>query len=65
MDKTKEKVLPSYTDPTKMANEFNKYYIEKVSKIRKSIPKINVESSTFSRLFSGEMFNKVSDSNRG
>ena len=40
LDKTKEKVLPSYTDPKNLANEFNNYYVNKVKKIRESIPAI-------------------------
>ena len=54
LDKTKEKVLPSYSDAKQMANEFNEYYVEKVSKIRKSIPNVTEESSYYSRPFAGE-----------
>ena len=38
LDKDKVRVLPEHTDPLQLANEFNQYYIEKVDKIRRSIP---------------------------
>ena len=28
LDKTKEKILPSYSDPKQLANEFNEYFVE-------------------------------------
>ena len=52
LDKNDEKVLPAYTDSKKLANEFNTYYVEKVNKIRESIPKVDAESY-YSRPFSG------------
>ena len=38
LDKKKVRILPEHEDPVKLANEFNKYYIEKIEKIRKGIP---------------------------
>ena len=38
LDKTKEKVLPPFSDPVDLANKFNKFYVDKVVKIRESIP---------------------------
>ena len=38
LDKNKTRVLPEHDDPVKLANEFNKYYVEKIQKIREAIP---------------------------
>ena len=57
MDKTKEKVLPFHSDPKKLANEFNEYFVDKVKKIRNSIPVENEPSSHYSRPFQGERMN--------
>ena len=38
LDKRKVKILPEHDDPKQLANEFNRYYIEKIEKIRKDIP---------------------------
>ena len=57
LDKTKVKVLPTYTDPKQLANQFNKFYIEKVKRIRNSIPS-SVENPVYSRPFQGEPMNK-------
>ena len=54
LDKTKQKVLPPYTDAKQLANDFNKYYIDKVTKIRKTIPAIPETPSYYSRPFEGE-----------
>ena len=53
LDKNKERVLPPHTDAKKLANEFNKFYIDKVVKIRDSIPETIGENS-YSRPFQGE-----------
>ncbi len=60
LDKTKDKVLPYYSDPKKLADEFNHFYVEKVTKIRNSIPKSTEaeDSSGYSRLFTGERMNE-------
>ena len=34
LDKNEERVLPSHTDSTKLTNEFNQFYVDKVQKIR-------------------------------
>ena len=39
LDKKDERVLPSHSDPVELANEFNHFYIDKIEKLRKSIPK--------------------------
>ena len=36
--KKQEQVLPINSDATELADEFNKYYIDKIKKIRESIP---------------------------
>ena len=38
LDKTKEQVLPPFTDPINLANQFTKFYVDKVVKICESIP---------------------------
>ena len=38
LDKKADRVLPAHDDPKTLANEFNKYYTDKIEKIRKSIP---------------------------
>ena len=45
LDKTKSKVLPQYSDPKHLANEFNEYFVEKVQKIRNSIPRTDGDST--------------------
>jgi hypothetical protein len=52
LDKTKVKVLPPYNDPKQLANDFNHYFVNKVKKIRTSIPK-STEMCTYSRPFQG------------
>ena len=38
LDKRKVRILPEHTDPKELADEFNEYYIEKIKKLRKTIP---------------------------
>ena len=57
LDKTSERVLPSYDDPKKLADEFNHFYINKVTKIRDSIPE-TTNKSYYARPFTGEMMTK-------
>jgi DNA-directed RNA polymerase subunit F len=38
LDKKDERILPAHTDPVDLANKFNKYYVEKIDKLRESIP---------------------------
>ena len=47
-------MLPSHTDPKQLADEFNKFYVDKVQKIRKSIPVVSSDSSIHSRPFKGQ-----------
>ena len=54
LDKTKEKVLPSYSDSKEMADAFNNFYVDKVSKIRQSIPAASGDTTYYSRPFTGE-----------
>ena len=53
LDKSKQKVLPTYTDPRQLADEFNKFYVDKVKKIRSSIPEA-AQNSSYSRPFKGK-----------
>ena len=55
LDKNNEKVLPTHSDSTKLANEFNHFFIDKVNKIRKSIPEVKEKATYYSRPFKGEM----------
>ena len=45
LDKKDEKVLPAYTDPVELANEFNEFYIKKIEKLRNSIPQADVNDT--------------------
>ena len=38
LDKRDERILPVHTDPVALANNFNTYYIDKIDKLRESIP---------------------------
>ena len=44
LDKKEERVLPTHTDPVKLANEFNNYYIDKIEKLRQSIPETDASA---------------------
>jgi hypothetical protein len=55
LDKNSKKVLPSHNDSKKLANDFNKFYVDKVNKIRKSIPSVTEIPAYYSRPFKGEM----------
>ena len=41
LDKNKVRVLPEHDSAITLANEFNRYYVEKIEKIRKAIPVSN------------------------
>ena len=55
LDKNNEKVLPTHDDSKQLANTFNNFFIEKVNKIRKSIPEVKDKATFYSRPFKGEM----------
>ena len=57
LDKKDERVLPSHTDPVELANEFNHFYVDKIEKLRKSIPKTKVPSIIEPKKFEGEKLN--------
>ena len=59
LDRGNSKVLPTHTNPTMLANRFNRFYIDKIDNLRNSIPYDNghvVETDIFSgdRLFNFE-----------
>ena len=54
LDKNEERVLPAHSDAKKLANEFNEFYVEKVKKIRKSIPEVNTDPGMYARPFQGQ-----------
>lgn len=54
LDKNKQKVLPYYSDPAQLADEFNAYFVDKVTKIRKSIPPATGDTSYYKRPFIGD-----------
>ena len=54
LDKNSEKILPTHEDPQQLANDFNTFFIEKVKKIRESIPKVESRSTYYARPFTGE-----------
>ena len=53
LDKGKECVLPQHTSPVELANQFSKYFKEKISTIRKSFPPF-CESGESVSTFTGE-----------
>ena len=53
LDKKKIRTLPKYDDPTKLADEFNEYYVKKISDLRKTIPEVDDVELLFEP-FSGE-----------
>ena len=57
LDKSCKKVLPSHDDPKVLANEFNHFYIDKVNKIRQSIPTVEDIPEYYARPFNGERMN--------
>ena len=54
LDKNSKKVLPAHDDPKKLANDFNEYFVDKVKKIRKSIPEVLNCPTFYRRPFKGE-----------
>ena len=54
LDKNQKKVLPAHDDPRKLANEFNNYFVDKVKKIRNSIPEIVNSPAFYHRPFKGK-----------
>ena len=54
LDKNDERVLPFHTDSKALANEFNQFYVNKVKKIRESIPEVTPDSSLYSQPFKGQ-----------
>ena len=54
LDKGQTRVLPEHTDPLQLANEFNQYYINKIDKLRKSIPPTTRQTQEEGMRFSGE-----------
>ena len=53
LDKKDDRILPTHTDPLVLANEFNEYYIEKIDKLRESIPPA-VETEPTNSTFKGK-----------
>jgi DNA-directed RNA polymerase subunit F len=53
LDKKATRILPAHTDPVELANKFNEYYIEKIDKLRNSIPPTNSEDDDERILFQG------------
>ena len=53
LDKNNKKVLPTHSNPKELADKFNNYFVEKIQKIRKSIPKVN-NRVEYSRPFQGK-----------
>ena len=49
LDKGASRILPEHSDPLQLANEFNEYYLDKIDKLRKSIPEthMHTESNKF------------------
>ena len=54
LDHNEERVLPTHTDAKKLANEFNQFYVDKVQKIRNSIPEVTTDLSYCAQPFQGQ-----------
>ena len=54
LDKNEDRVLPAHTDSSKLATEFNNFYVDKVKKIRSAIPAVTSNNKHYSRPFSGK-----------
>ena len=54
LDKNEERVLPTHTDAKILANEFNQFYVEKVQKIRNSIPEETTDLRFCAQPFQGQ-----------
>ena len=54
LDKQRTRVLPDHTDAKQLADEFNDYYVQKIKKIRDTIPGDSEGMSLPTRLFEGE-----------
>ena len=63
LDKNSEKVLPTHDDPKQLADEFNNFFVDKVKKIRNSIPPVNEEITYYTRPFNGEMLMEFEPTN--
>ena len=58
LDKNQKRVLPSYESSIKLANDFNKFFVEKVKSMRSSIPTMLSQCSYRSR-FNGVKLNAL------
>ena len=58
LDKKDERVLPTHTDPVQLANEFNHFYVDKIEKLRKSIPQTKEPMIIEPKRFDGEKLNQ-------
>ena len=54
LDKNSKKVLPTHDDPKVLADRFNHFFVDKVKKIRQSIPEVTAYPAYYSRPFIGE-----------
>ena len=54
LDKNEERVLPFHTDSKSLANRFNNFFVNKVQKIRQSIPAVSGDSSYYAQPFEGQ-----------
>ena len=54
LDKNSKKVLPTHDDPKVLADKFNHFFVDKVKKIRQSIPEVTAYPAYYSRPFIGE-----------
>ena len=58
LDKQKIRVLPEHNDPKELADEFNHYYIDKVKKLRATIPTDSTGLERKRNLFVGVKMDK-------
>ena len=63
LDKKQEQILPIHADAKVLANVFNKYYIDKIKKIRQSILTNTIVPECCKRKFEGTLLTKFRPTN--
>ena len=63
LDKKQEQILPIHADAKELADEFNNYYIDKIKKIRQSIPTDSIVPECCKRKFEGALLTDFSPTN--
>lgn len=54
LDRREARTLPEHTDALELANEFNEYYIDKINKLRNTIPETEKPATVVDEIFCGQ-----------